>query len=70
MKEGVEKVQGNDKTQLFVNGVEECWSGCMAKSIKIYYCLVLRFPLYFRFKAKYSWVSDGGLISNSQIWFF
>lgn len=37
MKEGVEKAQGikvkeNDKTQLFVNGVQECVVGCMAKS--------------------------------------
>lgn len=37
MKEGVEqaqekKVKENDKTQLFVNGVEECVAEYMAKS--------------------------------------
>lgn len=42
------KVKENDKTQLFVNGVE-CGMllGYMAKSAKIYYCLAVAFSAIF-----------------------
>ena len=61
MKEGVEKAQENkvkenDKTQLFVNGVEECVVEYMAKSIQniFYYCSPLRFPLCFALNSEIS----------------
>lgn len=45
----------NDKTQLFVNGVEECVAEYMAKSAQnILLYILLRFPLYFAFNSKSS----------------
>lgn len=55
MKEGVEKAQENkvkenDKTQLFVNGVEECVVGYMAKSIQNILLFAVAFSAMFYLK--------------------